>query len=471
MNSEEQRLRVNRCCCFSAFKKRKSLSRIRCVCSARLILARLLSDRAVSIQPITERYIRENWPLLDRHLLEIYRAEEVIYNREGFIRKSKKSYQRFLSEENRRREELAREVANPRPELEAREEERLDEEVEIKRIKVEQEDLEDLVKESEHKLKDIAFVHLNIKTELIEEDKVTLIKEEVESDLSLSIMDKWASAVADVAQKVADNCQSDEFSKVFADFLTTYEYKGFDVQKIRTTFVKRMADMKPGEVVYIGTTKIDLTDPGNSNTIICYLVSLFNLRGTNIENITEGLEGNTKVTFRSFCNNLGLQSRVSVSGKAKSAETLTLGRIAAAFPIHAVTIATDEKMDRKVISMSDIGLKNDPLSKALMHPMAASILTEEMVKEGIVFITFLAAYRLNNLIGGSNKAKPDRLWLFHQASLKSKAAELKQRKSLWARVLYAPKDEAMLASIKLAKEEVAKVVDDGILEEINNFKL
>lgn len=282
-------------------------------------------------------------------------------------------------------------------------------------------------------------------------------------------MATWEDAVQAVANSLPDQCRAKEFDAAFDEFIKTFEYRGFDVEKIRMLLAVRLSKIKSGTKLTIGKDVYSIEAPTCVNLIVCFLVSLFNLRGTNLDSITEGLDGDTKNSFKALCASLALQSKVTVAGKAKSAETLTLGRIAAAFPIHAVVMATGEKVTRKVFNMSDIGLNHDDLGKALMHPMAASVITDDMINVGVVFITFWASFKLNQLIGGKEKAPIERLWLFHKAALMSKAASTAQREALWKK-LNVVMDEAVLVSISLAKEQVTKLIkDENLLKEIEEF--
>lgn len=281
-------------------------------------------------------------------------------------------------------------------------------------------------------------------------------------------MAAWAKAVEDVAASLPETCRSGEFDGMLAEFLKTFEYKGFDVEKIRRVFAERMSKIKPGSKLVIGTTELALDDPTKANSVICFLVALFNLRGTNLDSVLDGLEGSTKTSFKALTTCLALQSKVTVSGKSKSSDTLTLSRLAAAFPIHAVCMATDEAVTRKVINMREIGLNEDPMGKALMHPMAASVISDAMINAGTVFVTFWASYKLNQLIGGKNKAAPDRLWLFHRAALQSKAATTAQREALWSH-LKVEVDPSLVETIKLAKTAVGNLVDNELFMEIEAF--
>lgn len=81
--------------------------------------------------------------------------------------------------------------------------------------------------------------------------------------------------------------------------------------------------------------------------------------------------------------------------------------------------------------MSDIGnMQDKPGEKVIAHPMVGCLLTEKMMKEGYVFITFLCAIRLSKIIG---KAKTDYplLWNFQRAVLCSKAVTETLKEEFW----------------------------------------
>nr|QRD99860.1 MAG: nucleocapsid [Evros bunya-like virus] len=252
-------------------------------------------------------------------------------------------------------------------------------------------------------------------------------------------------------------------------FLTAYEYKGFDVEVIRKTLLERFSKMKAGTKLYIcDKVEIELAGKEALSTAIQYLVALFNLRGNNLDAIADGLEREAKGSFNAIKTALGLQSKVKVAGKTKSADTLTLARIAAAFPIHSLRWVMRPECTRKVISMSDCGLSSSPLAKCLTHPVVPSVLTNSMIKvDKVVYITFLASFRLNQLIGGKEKATPDRLWLFHKAALSSKACTDGQKEDFWKTVDF--EQVELRTAVELASELLENLLDYEVLKEIKDF--
>nr|QRW41967.1 MAG: nucleoprotein [Culex Bunyavirus 2] len=266
----------------------------------------------------------------------------------------------------------------------------------------------------------------------------------------------------------------DAFNANLVEFLKVYEYKGFDVKRIQFLVAFRQSRLKSGSVLLLEDNKkgksIELTGHQNLNQVILLCIALFNHRGNNLEAIKSGLgTGLIEATFTTFVSNMGLKSNVIEKGaKTKSPDVLTLARIAAAFPIHALKLAASESNTRRVISLSDIGLAFDALGKVLCHPVAPSVLDSDLVETGAVWITFLASLRLNQLIGGKNKADPDRLWLYHRSALCSPAAEESARTKFWATMELDGLAE-IAAEARLKVEALVK--DRDVLKEIDEFVL
>ncbi|MGV4398125.1 hypothetical protein, partial [Pandoraea pneumonica] len=171
----------------------------------------------------------------------------------------------------------------------------------------------------------------------------------------------------------------DAFNANLVEFLKVYDYKGFDVKRIQFLVAFRQSRLKSGSVLLLEDNKkgksIELTGHQNLNQVILLCIALFNHRGNNLEAIKSGLgTGLIEATFTTFVSNMGLKSNVIEKGaKTKSPDVLTLARIAAAFPIHALKLAASESNTRRVISLSDIGLAFDALGKVLCHPVAPSV--------------------------------------------------------------------------------------------------
>nr|BBU41515.1 nucleocapsid protein [Culex pseudovishnui bunya-like virus] len=264
------------------------------------------------------------------------------------------------------------------------------------------------------------------------------------------------------------------FNANLAEFLKVYEYKGFDVKRIQFLVAFRQSRLKSGSVLLLEENKkgrhIDLTGHHNLNQVILLCIALFNHRGNNLEAIKSGLgTGLIESSFVNFATGMGLKSNVIEKGaKTKSPDILTLARIAAAFPIHALKLAASESNTRKVVSLADVGLAFDSLGKVMCHPVAPSVLDSDMIKTGAIWITFLASLRLNQLIGGKNKADPDRLWLYHRSALCSPAADEPARTKFWETMeLDGLAEIAVEARLKVE----ALVKDKDVLKEIGEFTL
>ncbi len=268
---------------------------------------------------------------------------------------------------------------------------------------------------------------------------------------------------------------TDAFTELLEVLLKTFEYRGFDVKKIQQIVAYRQSLIPLGETIYLSEdqkSKLPIGGVDNLNNVILFSIAIFNHRGNNLEAIRSGLTPNVLHTFDAFINHLVLRSNVLEKGsKAKNPNVLTLARIAAAFPIHALKLAIQEQNVRKVVNLADIGLTFGPLGKALSHPVAPSVLDEAMIKSHAGFITFLTSYRLNQLIGGKNKADPDRLWLFHKAALASPAVKRADRTAFWATVVKVEDQPALLACGLAAKVVLKDLIADELLEEIEAYTL
>lgn len=461
--SDLDKLREKRCICWTKYHKRTAEKPLPCTCSASVLGERFLKDFAVGIVPLTADYIKKERALLDKNLL---------FKSAG-----------FGSYSPSRSSSLARSAAHSGL-LASKEFHQSEPSVSSSGAFAQGQTISTLAKSTPE---------IPLDQEIPEEDRLpqsesstksTVSKEQPgevpieSSDTSkgkgvMATVQSWIEAVNQVAADMPDTCISEAFLEVYEAFLETFEYKGFDVEKIRQTFANRMASkFRPGTCIEIGKKKVEFGSPKSTSSVVCFLVSLFNLRGTNLTAISDGLEGETKSGFKALASGLQLQSKVSQEGKAKSSETLTLARLACAFPLQAVMMATNDKSTRKVINMSEVGLSGDTgLFKAIMHPMCASLLTPSMVLAGFHFVTFLASFKLNQLIGGKTKAGVDRLWLFHKAALNSKAANDKQKTSLWTRLELNLKDSDMMSIIQLSKEGVKPLVGDKLYEEMEAFTL
>lgn len=268
---------------------------------------------------------------------------------------------------------------------------------------------------------------------------------------------------------------TDAFTGLLEVLLKTFEYRGFDVKKIQQIVAYRQSLIPTGETIYLTEdqkSKLPIGGVDNLNNVILFSIAIFNHRGNNLEAIKSGLTPNVLHTFDAFVNHMVLRSNVLEKGtKAKNPNVLTLARIAAAFPIHALKLAIQEQNVRKVVNMADIGLTHGRMGKALSHPVAPSVLDDDMIKSNAVFITFLTSYRLNQLIGGKNKADPERLWLFHKAALASPAVKRTDRTAFWETIVKDEDQPTLLACGLAAKGVLKGLIDDELIEEIEAYTL
>lgn len=241
-----------------------------------------------------------------------------------------------------------------------------------------------------------------------------------------------AAALARIISDDSGTITTDVLS-VFEECLKAFEYKGFDPEKIRKVLAIRQSKLRAGSVVELSdTVQIDVHGPKGLSNLVSLLMILFNLRGNNLDAIKDGLEPRTKATMEAVMATLDLKSKVLTQGKPKSSETLTLSRISAAFPLHSLTVVRNPKFSRQIIDMSDIGVTNTELGRCIQHPVCASTMTAKMIQDGCQMVTFLAAIRLNTIIGQAQKTTTERLWLFHTAVLGSKAVPESRKTTYWA---------------------------------------
>nr|QRD99861.1 MAG: nucleocapsid [Abdera bunya-like virus] len=254
-----------------------------------------------------------------------------------------------------------------------------------------------------------------------------------------------------------------------AIFLKTFEYKGFDAEKIRKLVAIKHAGFRSGTKFAISEeTEVDITGTNSLYVLIAILVGLFNARGNNLDTIKDGLTPRVAQSFEYVVTAMSLHSKVLASGRSKSSETLTLARISAAFPLHSLNMVSRPEFTRRMISLADIGLdQTTALGKCFAHPMAASCLTEEMKSQGLAWITFLASCRLNQVIGGRDKARPDRLWLFHKAALNSRAVQDDHKQEFWESVEY--EASQLKTVISAAKTELEQIIPPELIAEMEAY--
>lgn len=410
--------RVKRCICLSKFAKR-SAATVDCFCSASVIKERYLADSSYSHWYISPDRLKEELSVCNKALIEVYLSK--------------------LSAGDL-----------------------------VKYLRVVPAIVKKLRKVQQSKESDISTLD-STATSFSEEGDGTALSSTMSDSLSADHQTELDRILSDPLGEFPD-----AFTANLSEFLKVYEYKGFDVKRIQFLVAFRQSKLKAGSVLLLEDSKkgksIELTGHKNLNQVILLCIALFNHRGNNLEAIKSGLgTGLIEATFTTFVSSMGLKSNViEKNAKTKSPDVLTLARIAAAFPIHALKLAASESNTRKVVSLSDVGLAFDPLGKVLCHPVAPSVLDTAMIETGAIWITFLASLRLNQLIGGKNKADPDRLWLYHRSALCSPAAEESARTKFWDTMdLQGLADVAAQAKVKV--ETLVK--DKDVLKEIVEFTL
>lgn len=261
---------------------------------------------------------------------------------------------------------------------------------------------------------------------------------------------------------------------IFKNFLTkefveTYGYKqqykaryqGFDVQLFRAHFYKRCM-MLTNCLIWLGPGKtIAASGDKNFNTLIFYLISML-IRGKTIKAIEDGLPEEGKSHWTTLTTMLDIKDE-----EAKNSTTVTLDRIAVSFPMHAVGLMKEPRYFRKLIDMADVGIEQDSAgTRAIVHPMAGSLLTDDMKQNGWVFITLLSALRRNKITGGSSRGKVEyaRLWNVQKAILGWKAVTEDIKREFWKDLKEDVSDDMIKACKKVVSEQVPTDIFQEILE-------
>lgn len=277
--------------------------------------------------------------------------------------------------------------------------------------------------------------------------------------------------IADALVKIISDDEGSitgEVLDVFEECLKAFEYKGFDPDKIRKVLAMRQSKIRSGTIVEISdSVQIEVHGPKGLSNLVSLLMILFNLRGNNLDAIKDGLEPKTKSTMEAVFSAIDLKSKVVTQGKPKSSETLTLSRISAAFPLHSMTVARNPRFVRQIIDLSDIGVTGTELGRCIQHPVCASTITARMIQDGCHMVTFLAAIRLNAIIGQAQKTTTERLWLFHLAVLGSKAIPESRKATYWLS-LYEP--EVVKEWVIQAKKILKKDLSESLFETIEAYK-
>nr|QRD99872.1 MAG: nucleocapsid [Anopheles bunya-like virus] len=283
------------------------------------------------------------------------------------------------------------------------------------------------------------------------------------SDLSDKTVEALAKIISDDFGTITG-----EVLAVFEECLKAFEYKGFDPDRIRKVLAQRQSKLRQGTVIEIkDSISIEVSGAKGLSNLVSLLMILFNLRGNNLEAILDGLEPRTKASVEAVFTTLDLKSKVMLQGKPKSSETLTLSRISAAFPLHSLSVVRNPKFVRQIIDLSDIGVNDTDLGRCMQHPVCASTMTKRMIQDGCHMVTFLAAIRLNAIIGQAQKTTTERLWAFHLATLGSKAVPETRKVAYWNN-LYEP--EAVRAWVDQAQKILEKDLSDKLFGLIKGYK-
>nr|BEP11641.1 nucleoprotein [Aedes albopictus bunya-like virus] len=283
-----------------------------------------------------------------------------------------------------------------------------------------------------------------------------------------SLDDSWGRMSTGLLESLGDAAALEVFQT--KGFFKDYEYQGFDVLKFRENFMK-LCDLglTSKNTVWNGEKMVEIHGSGNYVRLLSFFICLFNLRGNNIDKIIDGLDNpKAKAHLLTIKNVLGIEPQVAKKGEARSTYTVTLSRIAASYPVIAVQAVMNPLFTRQVIDLSDIGVdQSKPEGRVLAHPMLGSILMLDQIKDGFVYITFLAAIRLNRVIGGNTNKKVDyvSLWNFQRAVLCSKAASEKVRKLFWDN-LSMPVPDQIIAD---AKKIVRGLLDADLFKKVSEY--
>lgn len=111
------------------------------------------------------------------------------------------------------------------------------------------------------------------------------------SELDAKTLEALSKIISDDGESL-----SAEVLAVFDECLKAFEYKGFDPDKIKKAI--RQSKMREGTVVELSDERnIQVSGTKGLNIVVSLLLTLFNLRGNNLEAIKDGLEGRNKTTF------------------------------------------------------------------------------------------------------------------------------------------------------------------------------
>lgn len=289
---------------------------------------------------------------------------------------------------------------------------------------------------------------------------------------------KMATALAEIPKDLRDALEAvlkqvDHFDmKDLAGVMETYRYQGFDVEAIREVFLRRYNALQRGTILKLSDIySFEIGGPENLSKMISFLAFLFDYRGNNLQAIEDGLDGDYRAPFKFIVTGLQIKAKVMEKGKkTKSKDTLTLARIAAVFPLSAINVVTQNGYNRKVIDMSEVGLDQaSAASRIMCHPMVASILMAKHKNASWPFVTFLAALKLNDLIGPKEKQSGQAILQYHLAALESKAVSKELKKAFWENNSL-PSDSIIASCMEIVGERVAPPVYQELVDYCKNAR-
>jgi hypothetical protein len=252
-----------------------------------------------------------------------------------------------------------------------------------------------------------------------------------------------------------------------------YAYKGFDPK----AFQKHLA-MVFEKKIFIspaGTYMLDVGSQATERAIdigqnfrltMDFLLCLFNLRGNNVTKIEKTLKGQPHTLFGKIITAMGVKDNLKEGGNAMT--TITLSRIAAALPARAVLMALQGANRQSIELDLTMSLAQQTV---FAHSSTPSLLTTEQITSKYHFVTYLAAWRFNQLISSPKKppSSSAAVWRYHRIALDSKAVTTNERITFWTdadELGYKPLTDAVLANIV---KTVSALIGADLTKELNDF--
>lgn len=336
----------------------------------------------------------------------------------------------------------------------------------------------ELAKEKERKLREEAQIKEDEERQAREleeeEERIRKLEKEAEEQKKRAMADPSAVTDEDLRAMEAslDGLGIDTLMVHLATLKDLYRYQGFDPANIRDVFLRWFKTVPVDHVVHVTETQtINVGGINNLKNCLTMLAFLYNYRGNNTKAILEGLSETPAGRLKTLLSKLHIMDHVieKVGGKdVKNKDTLTLSRVAAAFPLYAMRVAINAGYDRKMIDMSDIGISQDSgVYKALCHPLAGSMLTKTQKKNKYQVFTFIAAVKFNAIIGKKgSKEDIGQIWVYHQAVLNSTAAKEEHKEAFW-RDLEAPK----MPPLEVMENKLKELgVSPQVMDEVVKFQ-